>query len=170
MFFTVYYLHHQYKFIAVRMLTTFFISLCFIFTHLSNALVTQRYLDLRLCGQPLNHTEKPLHSHSVALSTLKSTSLIICEQSCTLNHSIFMEICRNIISIVSIVFVLTRCLHYRIHRNSINRRRATSGSHIWSRRKIFWRHARVSRASYIAHALNIRYYDNYKLRVMQQNA
>ena len=80
-----------------------------------------------------------------------------------------MEISRDIISIVSIVFLLTRYLHYRIHRNSINRRRATLGSHIWSRRKVFWRHARVSRASFIAHAFKNRYYDNYKMGVALQN-
>ena len=151
------------------MLTTFFIRLCFIFTHLSNAFDTQRYLDLGLFGQPSNHTEKRLRSHSVALSTLKNTSLKICEQSCTVDHSIFMEICPNVISLISIIFVLTRCLHYRIHRNSINRHRATLGSHIWSRKNLFWRHARVSRASYIAYALNTRYYDNNKLTVMQQH-
>ena len=115
----------------------FFILLYFLLTHHSNAFVTQRYVDLTLSGLPLNHTEKPLHSHSVALSTLKSSSLIFCELSCTVDHSIFMEISRNVISIVSIVFVLTRCLHNRIHRKSINRRRATLGSHIWSRRNFF---------------------------------
>ena len=46
------------------------------------------------------------------------------------------------------------CLHSRIYRNSMNLRRTTLRSHIWSRRKVLWRHAGVSRASYIALALN----------------
>ena len=147
-----------------------FIRLCFIIMHLSDAFVTQGYLDLRLCGQPLDHTVKLVHNNSVAFVTLKSTTLILREQSRTLRHAIFKKITRNVISIVSIVFVLMRCLYNRIHRNSINRRRANVGSHIWSRRKIFWRHARVSRASFIAHALNNRYYVKYKLTMMHQNA
>ena len=168
-FFTVSYLQHRYKFLSVMMLTAFFIRLWFIFTHLSNAFVTQQYPGLRLCERPLNHTEKPLHSHSVAFVTWKSATLILCGQSRTVEYPIFREISRDIVSIVSIFFVLTRCLHSRIHRKSINRRRATLGSHIWSRRKIFWRHARVSRASFIALAFKSRYNDNYKLNVIQQN-
>ena len=85
-----------------------------------------------------------------------------------MNHSLFMETCQNVISIIFIVFVLSKCLRNRIHRTSIYRRQTTLGSHIWSRRRIFWRHAKVSRASYIAHALKTRYYDNYKLEEMQQ--
>ena len=55
-------------------------------------------------------------------------------------------------SIVLIVFVLTRCFRSRKHGNCVNRRPTNLGSHIWSRRKIFWRHAGVSRDTYITRA------------------
>ena len=50
--------------------------------------------------------------------------------------------------------LFTSCFHSRIQLTSKNRRRTALGSHIWSRRKIFWRHARLSRESYIRHAMN----------------
>ena len=50
--------------------------------------------------------------------------------------------------------LFTSCFHSRIQLTSKNRRRTTLGSHIWTRRKLFWRHARLSRESYIRHAMN----------------
>ena len=86
-----------------------------------------------------------------------------------MDYLIFREMSRDITSIVSILFLLTWCLLYRIRRNSTIRRRTYHGSHIWSRRKVFWRHARVSRATFIAHAFKSRYYDNCKFSDMPRN-
>ena len=86
-----------------------------------------------------------------------------------MDYLVFWEMSRCITSIVFIFFVLTWCFRYRVHRNSTNGRRTTKGSHIWSRRKVFWRQARVSRATFISHALKSRYYDNYRFSNMQRN-
>ena len=65
-----------------------------------------------------------------------------------------------------ILGMLFRCCFWsRIHLNPKNRRRTNLGSHIWSRRRILWRHARVSRESYIALALKSRCCDNFKYTV-----
>ena len=48
------------------------------------------------------------------------------------------------------------CSYHKIHSYSNNRRRNGLGCHIWSRRRIFWRHAGVSRELYIIYALNNR--------------
>ena len=118
-------------------------------THLSNASVPQRYLGMGLCGQPFNYTEELLPSH-------RCPCLRLCRQlikhQLTLGFSFFLEISRDMTSIVFIVFVLTRCFRSRQHRNCMTRRRTNLGSHIWTRRKIFWRHAGVSRDTYIARA------------------
>ena len=66
----------------------------------------------------------------------------------TLESAVFLEISRDIISIVSIVLLLLRCFNSMLYHNSMNRRRTTLGSHTWSRRRIFWRHAGVSRKSF----------------------
>ena len=69
-----------------------------------------------------------------------------------------------------ILGMLFRCCFWsRIHLNPKNRRRTNLGSHIWSRRRILWRHARVSRVSYIALAMKSRCCDNFKYTVTQQN-
>ena len=86
-----------------------------------------------------------------------------------MEYLIFGEMSRDITSIVSILFVLTWCFCSRIRRYSTTHRRTTRGSHIWSRRKVFWRHARVSRATFIAHAFKSRNYDDYKFSDMQRN-
>ena len=127
------------------------------FTHLSKVYVPQRYMDLRLCGQSINHTEQVIPGVSFTFASLRSTNLILCgHHQRTLEFGILLEIIRDMISIVCIVFVLTRCLHFRLYRNSMNRRRTALGSHIWSRWRIFWRHAGVSRESYILHAFELR--------------
>ena len=108
-------------------------------THLSHALVHPRYLGMGLSGESMNHTGKLLPRLSLTLASLRSTTLILYghHHQRTLEFAIFLEISRDIISIVSIVFVLMRCLHSRLYRNSMSRRRTYSGSHIWSRRKNF---------------------------------
>ena len=42
------------------MLSVLLPRFCFIFTHLSNALVTQRYIGVTLCGQPMKQTDNCL--------------------------------------------------------------------------------------------------------------
>ena len=78
-----------------------------------------------------------------------------------------------IILVAILMYILgmlfTSCFWSRIHLNPKNRRRTNLGSHIWSRRRILWRHARVSRVSYIALALKSRCCDNFKDTVTQQN-
>ena len=85
-------------------------------THLSNASVPQRYLGMGLCGQPFNNTEELLPSH-------RCPCLRLCRQlikhQLTLGFSFFLEISRDMTSIVSIVFVLTKCFRSRQHRNCI---------------------------------------------------
>ena len=85
-----------------------------------------------------------------------------------MEYLIFWEMSRDITSIVSILFLFTWCLRYSILCNLTTRRPTTHGSHIWSRRKVFWRHARVSRATFIAHALKSRYNDNCKFSDMRR--
>ena len=74
--------------------------------------------------------------------------------------STFSPILSSMIPLAMFLYILgllfTTCFHSRIQLTSMSRRRTTLGSHIWSRRKIFWRHARVSRYSYIIHARNNR--------------
>ena len=65
-----------------------------------------------------------------------------------------MEIYRDIICIVSIVFLLTRCLHTKIYRIWTKQRHTTFGSVIWSKRKLTWRNFGVSKKSFIALALS----------------
>ena len=86
-----------------------------------------------------------------------------------MEYLIFREMSRDITSIVFLLFLFTWCLRYRIRRNSTTCRRTTHGSHIWSRRKVFWRHSGVSRATFIAHALKSRHYDNCKFSDLQRN-
>ena len=57
------------------------------------------------------------------------------------------------ISILSNVFLLRSCLHSRIYNKLRTRRRSTLGSHIWSRRRVFWRNAGVS--SYLLSVVGI---------------
>ena len=86
-----------------------------------------------------------------------------------MEYLIYGEMSRDITSIVSILFVLTWCFCSRICLYSTTHRRTTWGSPIWSRRKVFWRHARVSRATFIAHAFKSRNYNNYKFSNTQRN-
>ena len=114
--------------------------------------VPQRCLGVGLCAEPMNHAEKLLPRLSLTFASFRSTTLILFEQQhqLALDFSFFLEISRDMTSIVLIVFVLTRCFRSRKHGNCMNRRPTNLGSHIWSRRKIFWRHAGVSRDTYIA--------------------
>ena len=141
-----------------------------VLTHLSHPLVHPRYLGMGLSGESMNHTGKLLPRLSLTLASLRSTTLILYghHHQRTLEFAIFLEISRDIISIVSIVFVLMRCLHSRLYRNSMSRRRTYSGSHIWSRRKFFWRQAGVSRESYVAYAFKSRYCGNLKYTGLQE--
>ena len=54
---------------------------------------------------------------------------------------------------VSIVLLITCLLHSRLYAKEIGRRRQRLGSHIWSKRRVFWRNEGVTRQSYIAHAV-----------------
>ena len=65
--------------------------------------------------------------------------------------------------------LFTCCFWSRVHSNPKNRRRTNLGSHIWSRRRILWRHARVSRVSYIALALKSRCCDNLQSKSQKRN-
>ena len=85
-----------------------------------------------------------------------------------MEYLIYGEMSRDITSIVSILFVLTWCFCSRICLYSTTHRRTTWGSPIWSRRKVFWRHARVSRATFIALAFKSRNGDNYKFSGTQR--
>ena len=86
-----------------------------------------------------------------------------------MEYLILGDMSRDITSIFCILFVLTWCFCSRICLYSTTHRRTTWGSHIWSRRKVFWRHARVSRATFIAHAFKSRNYHNYKFSNTQRN-
>ena len=79
----------------------------------------------------------------------------------------FLDIFQDMISIVCIVCVLMTCLP-RLYRKSSNHHRTTLGSCIWSRRRIFWRNAGISKEAYIAHALKSRHYDNFVSIGMQK--
>ena len=159
------------------MISVFLPCYCFIFTHLSNVLVTQRYIGVTLCGQPMkqtdncpkfarclyslsssrndeesmsdirvdhlltqlsnvfytqrfinesmsvktvNHSEKLLTSKKNCFVSLRGRTLILCGKHYTVEYAIFRQISRDIISIFLIIFLLSRCLHYRIFRNSRN--------------------------------------------------
>ena len=136
-------------------------------THFSHAFPSQRCLGVGLCGESMNQTG--LRRFSLTFATLRSCTLILCGQHHrhTLKFAMFLDIFRDMISIVYIVCVLMTCLS-RLYRKSINHPRTTLGSCIWSRRRIFWRNAGISRESYIAHALKSRYYDNFKFSGMQE--
>ena len=119
-----------------------------------------------LCSQPMMLTEKLTHLFRafgvglcglyiyVVLSLMSQELMhfLFCLYQHTFEFGIFMEIFRSAISIIPLLFILLRCLYSRQFHNLMNRHRRNGGSHIWSRRKIFWRHAGVSRKSYIAQA------------------
>ena len=70
--------------------------------NLFTACATRRYIAMRLSG--LNLIQKRLPSHSFALVALRSTNTRPCGQCRTLEYSIFRNLSRDIISIVSLCF------------------------------------------------------------------
>ena len=59
----------------------------------------------------------------------------------------------GVATMLSIVFVITCLLHCRINSRAVYWCRQRLGSHMSSKRWVFWRYARCIRESYIAHAL-----------------
>ena len=105
-----------------------------------------------LCVTYLNHKDK--------LTWLSILFALVCFSQHLLQvpRSTFSPVWSSMIAFAMFLYILgmlfTSCFHSRIQLTSKNRRRTTLGSHIWTRRKIFWRHARLSRESYIRHAMN----------------
>ena len=114
--------------------------LCLNGTHLIRASTVLRGIGSYLCGQ---------------LTCFESYDAVAADTIGDLYEycALLIVISLIAISIASTVFLLTSCLNSRIDRKSRSRRRKDLGSHIWSRRRVFWRNAGVSRESYIALAL-----------------
>ena len=124
----------------------------YLLTHLSRAFVPLGNLGLRLCGSHITHKEKQT-SFSIT-----SAWVWFSQEFLHVPWSTFSPILSSMIALAIFVYILgrlfTSCFNSRIQLYSKNRRRTTLGSHIWSRRKIFWRHAGLSRETYIIHARN----------------
>ena len=119
--------------------------------HLSRAIVLLG-LGVGLCVTHLNHKDK-LTWLSILFALVCFPQHLLQVPWCT-----FSPVWSSMIAFAMFLYILgmlfTSCFHSRIQVTSKNRRRTTLGSHIWTRRKIFWRHARLSRESYIRHAMN----------------
>ena len=128
-----------------------------------------------LCRQPMMLIEKLTHLSGTSYAAGLCVEYIFTNDSSLsllLRSRVAIGLLTAIIPVVMLVYILgvlfTSCFRSRIHLDSMNRRRTNLGSHVWSRRKVFWRHAGVSRGSYIIYAKNSKLEKLFGLHVMSK--
>ena len=65
--------------------------------------------------------------------------------------SVLLSACEVVVISVTLLFLLGSCY---VKFNTIGNKRRRTVSHIWTRRKVYWRQKRVSRSQYVTLAFN----------------